>query len=103
MASPLVSTEVLHKNDRAVINFDLETVITGATTTNIKFRKPNRTTEGTITGSISGTTIVQITLGVGQLDTVGDWTFQAHVILSDGRPLHGRAIYQQVCEVLTGS
>lgn len=87
-------------NDEPILNFDADTTITDATTKNVLFIRPDKT-KGTWTGTVSGTDTVQYAVQSGEINAAGDWIFQIHVVLSNGKTYHGPKITQEVDVIIT--
>lgn len=62
------------------ITLDTGINISTATTTNIKYKKPDGSS-GSFTGSLSGTTKITYQCDDSSLDMAGYWDFQSHVVI----------------------
>jgi hypothetical protein len=81
---------------QTLFNLKLDTNIdcSSATTTDIKYVKPNDT-EGTWTATVEDSTKLVYQVQSGDLDDVGLWKFQA-VVTIGGRTGYGEIVQQQV-------
>jgi len=77
----------LHKGDiGTVIQYDTLEDISDGTVFKLKYTKPDGTTTGEWTGSLSGTRIVQYTTAsASDLDQAGTWQLQAYVETPSGK------------------
>lgn len=89
-----MSKVYLNQSNLSLI-LDTEVDLAGATTTEIKYIKPDGT-EGAFVGSIYDSTNVKYDFTGTELDQISCWIFWAYVIFSDGRNAPGEPVTMQV-------
>ena len=71
--------------------------ITGATTKQIKYKKPGGTTGAWDTTVESATTgVIYYDIQDGDIDESGYWTFWAYIVFSDGRDAVGESVSERI-------
>lgn len=88
----------IYKNQGSLkLTLETDVTLTGASTTQIKYIKPDQTT-GAFTATIDGTEDMYYDFANEDLDTIGDWTFWAYVVFSDSRYADGEPVTIRVYE-----
>lgn len=77
------------------LTLETNTNISGASTFQIKYIKPDDTA-GTWTGSLNGTTQIRYSITDTELDTAGNWQLKAWVVSASGEVYQGDPVQLEV-------